>query len=115
MTDDDELGDVLAEIVGDTVPVGDPDVEGDAEGDALGLVVPDVVPVPDALADADGELEPEMVAVGEPVPLAELESQLYGYGALDVHGNAVVLFKGEWQLETCAKAFPKAKFVEHGA
>jgi peptide chain release factor 3 len=52
---------------------------------------------------------------GEPVPLAELEGQLYGYGALDVHGQPVVLFKGEWQLETCAKAFPKTRFVELGA
>ncbi|MDI1448262.1 peptide chain release factor 3 [Polyangium sp. 6x1] len=52
---------------------------------------------------------------GEPVPLAELESQLYGYGALDVHGQPVVLFKGDWQLETCAKAFPKTRFVELGA
>jgi peptide chain release factor 3 len=51
---------------------------------------------------------------GEPVPLSELEGQLYGYGALDVHGNAVVLFKGEWQLETCAKAFPRSRFVELG-
>jgi peptide chain release factor 3 len=52
---------------------------------------------------------------GEPLPLAQLESNLYGYGALDVHGNAVVLFKGEWQLETCAKAFPKTQFVELGS
>jgi peptide chain release factor 3 len=52
---------------------------------------------------------------GEAVPLGELEGQLFGYGALDVHGNAVVLFKGEWQLETCAKAFPRTKFVELGA
>ena len=51
---------------------------------------------------------------GEPLPLAELESQLYGYGALDIHGRPVVLFKGDWQLETCAKAFPKARFVELG-
>jgi peptide chain release factor 3 len=51
---------------------------------------------------------------GEPVPLAELESNLYGYGALDVHGNPVVLFKGDWQLESCQKAFPKARFVELG-
>ncbi|XXT75525.1 peptide chain release factor 3 [Sorangium sp. So ce726] len=51
---------------------------------------------------------------GEPVPLAELESNLYGYGALDVHGNAVVLFKGDWQLDACQKAFPKARFVELG-
>jgi len=51
---------------------------------------------------------------GEPVPLADLESSLYGYGARDVHGNAVVLFKGDWQLETCAKAFPKSQFVELG-
>jgi peptide chain release factor 3 len=51
---------------------------------------------------------------GEPVPLADLEGQLYGYGALDVHGNAVVLFKGDWQLQTCSKAFPKTRFVELG-
>ena len=51
---------------------------------------------------------------GEPLPLASLEGNLYGYGALDVHGNAVVLFKGEWQLETCAKAFPRTRFVELG-
>jgi peptide chain release factor 3 len=25
-----------------------------------------------------------------------------------------VLFKGDWQLETCAKAFPKTRFVELG-
>jgi peptide chain release factor 3 len=49
---------------------------------------------------------------GDPVPLAELEGKLFGYGALDVHGQAVVLFKGDWQLETCAKAFPGSKFVE---
>ena len=49
---------------------------------------------------------------GEPVPLAELEGNLFGYGALDVHGQSVVLFKGDWQLETCAKAFPNSKFVE---
>jgi peptide chain release factor 3 len=51
---------------------------------------------------------------GEAVPLAELESQLYGYGALDIHGAPVVLFKGEWQLEACAKAFPRSRFVELG-
>jgi peptide chain release factor 3 len=51
---------------------------------------------------------------GESVPLAELESKLYGYGAIDVHGSPVVLFKGEWQLEACAKAFPKTRFVELG-
>jgi peptide chain release factor 3 len=51
---------------------------------------------------------------GEPVPLADLEGQLYGYGALDVHGKSVVLFKGNWQLETCSKAFPKSRFVELG-
>jgi peptide chain release factor 3 len=51
---------------------------------------------------------------GEGVPLAELESQLHGYGAVDVHDNPVVLFKGEWQLESCAKAFPRTRFVELG-
>jgi peptide chain release factor 3 len=51
---------------------------------------------------------------GEPLPLAELSGQLYGYGALDVHNHQVVLFKGEWQLETCAKAFPKSRLVELG-
>ncbi|MEO7327261.1 MAG: EF-Tu/IF-2/RF-3 family GTPase, partial [Minicystis sp.] len=51
---------------------------------------------------------------GEALALNELEGQLYGYGALDVHGNAVVLFKGDWQLETCAKAFPRSRFVELG-
>jgi peptide chain release factor 3 len=51
---------------------------------------------------------------GEAVPIAELESQLYGYGALDIHGNPVVLFKGDWQMETCAKAFPRSQFVELG-
>jgi peptide chain release factor 3 len=52
---------------------------------------------------------------GEPLPLSELEGRLFGYGALDVHGNHVVLFKGEWQLDTCAKAFPKTRFVELGS
>ena len=52
---------------------------------------------------------------GEALPLAELESQLHGYGAIDIHGNHVVLFKGEWQLEACAKAFPKTRFVELGS
>ena len=51
---------------------------------------------------------------GEPVPLAQLETNLYGYGALDIHANPVVLFKGEWQLATCAKAFPNTRFVELG-
>jgi peptide chain release factor 3 len=51
---------------------------------------------------------------GEALPLAELENNLYGYGALDVRGNPVVLFKGEWQLQTCAKAFPRSRFVELG-
>ena len=51
---------------------------------------------------------------GEAVPLAQLESSLYGYGALDIHANPVVLFKGEWQLTTCAKAFPNTRFVELG-
>jgi peptide chain release factor 3 len=51
---------------------------------------------------------------GEAVPLGELESQLYGYGAVDVRGNHVVLFKGDWQLESCAKAFPRTRFVELG-
>jgi peptide chain release factor 3 len=51
---------------------------------------------------------------GEPIPLAELELKLFGYGALDVHDNPVVLFKGDWQLEQCAKAFPKTRFVELG-
>jgi peptide chain release factor 3 len=52
---------------------------------------------------------------GEALPLSQLESNLYGYGALDVHGAAVVLFKGDWQLETCAKAFPRTRFVELGS
>ncbi|MFO0550282.1 MAG: peptide chain release factor 3 [Polyangiaceae bacterium] len=52
---------------------------------------------------------------GEPLPLAKLEGLLFGYGALDVHGQPVVLFKGEWQLDTCAKAFPNTRFVELGA
>ena len=51
---------------------------------------------------------------GEIPPLAKLESLLFGYGATDVHGNPVVLFKGPWQLETCAKSFPNTKFVELG-
>jgi peptide chain release factor 3 len=51
---------------------------------------------------------------GEIPPLDKLESLLFGYGAKDVHGNPVVLFKGSWQLETCAKAFPNARFVELG-
>ena len=51
---------------------------------------------------------------GEAIPLAELESQLYGYGAVDIHGSPVVLFKGEWQLDSCAKAFPRSRFVELG-
>ena len=49
---------------------------------------------------------------GEQLPLAELEGKLFGYGALDVHSQPVVLFKGDWQLETCAKAFPNTQFVE---
>jgi peptide chain release factor 3 len=49
---------------------------------------------------------------GEPIPLAELESSLYGYGALDVYGRAVVLFKGSWQLAQCEEAFPKSSFQE---
>jgi peptide chain release factor 3 len=51
---------------------------------------------------------------GEEVPLAKLEGLLYGYGALDIHGSPVVLFKGEWQLETCKKGFPNTRFVELG-
>ncbi len=51
---------------------------------------------------------------GEELPLSRLESLLFGYGALDIHGAPVVLFKGEWQLETCAKAFPNTRFVELG-
>ncbi len=51
---------------------------------------------------------------GEVPPLAKLEGLLFGYGAHDVHGNPVVLFKGTWQLETCEKAFPNTKFVELG-
>ena len=31
-----------------------------------------------------------------------------------IRRNAVVLFKGEWQLQTCAKAFPRTRFVELG-
>jgi peptide chain release factor 3 len=49
------------------------------------------------------------------IPIARLESLLFGYGALDVHGSPVVLFKGEWQLEQCQKAFPDAELVELGA
>jgi peptide chain release factor 3 len=51
---------------------------------------------------------------GEVLPLADLESQLHGYGAVDVRDNPVVLFKGEWQLEACKKAFPRTRFVELG-
>ena len=29
-------------------------------------------------------------------------------------GDPVVLFKGEWQLETCSKNFPNTRFVELG-
>ena len=49
------------------------------------------------------------------IPLARLESLLFGYGALDVHGSPVVLFKGEWQLEQCQKAYPDVELVELGA
>ncbi len=51
-------------------------------------------------------------ADGAPLPLADLEAGLYGYGALDVYGRAVVLFKGDWQLDACARAFPDAKFLD---
>jgi len=53
-------------------------------------------------------------AEGEPLPLSRLDSMLFGYGALDVHSNPVVLFKGEWQLDSCAKNFPNTKFLELG-
>jgi len=53
-------------------------------------------------------------AEGEPLPLSRLDDLLFGYGALDVHNNPVVLFKGEWQLETCSKNFPNTRFVELG-
>jgi peptide chain release factor 3 len=53
-------------------------------------------------------------AEGEALPLSRLDDLLFGYGALDIHGNPVVLFKGEWQLETCAKNFPNTKFLELG-
>ena len=52
---------------------------------------------------------------GENFPLARLESLLFGYGALDVHGNPVVLFKGEWQFEQCKKAYPDVELLELGA
>ncbi len=48
------------------------------------------------------------------IPLSRLESLLFGYGALDVHGKPVVLFKGEWQLEQTQKAYPDVEFVELG-
>jgi peptide chain release factor 3 len=48
------------------------------------------------------------------IPLARLEGLLFGYGALDVHGNPVVLFKGDWQLEQTQKAYPDVEFVELG-
>jgi peptide chain release factor 3 len=51
---------------------------------------------------------------GEPLPLAELEGLLHGYGALDQYGQPVVLFKGTWQLDACQAAFPKTQFVELG-
>jgi peptide chain release factor 3 len=52
---------------------------------------------------------------GEALPMTRLDAMLFGYGALDVHGHPVVLFKGEWQLESCAKNFPNTKFLELGA
>jgi peptide chain release factor 3 len=94
--------------------------EGDAIVGAVGELQFDVVKHRLAAEyGADVRLERLSVSLarwveGEPVPLAELEGQLYGFGTLDVHGNSVVLFKGEWQLETCAKAFPKSRFVELG-
>jgi peptide chain release factor 3 len=48
------------------------------------------------------------------LPLAQLESLLFGYGALDVHGNPVVLFKGDWQLEQVQKAYPDVELIELG-
>ncbi len=52
---------------------------------------------------------------GELPPMADLENDLFGYGVYDVHDRPVVIFKGEWQLESCAKAFPRTRFVELGA
>lgn len=49
---------------------------------------------------------------GEALPLGDLASQLLGYGALDIHGNPVVLFKGDWQLAQCQEMFPKTVFRE---
>lgn len=94
--------------------------EGDAIVGAVGELQFDVVKHRLAAEyGADVRLERLSVSLarwveGEPVPLSELEGQLYGYGTLDVHGNPVVLFKGAWQLETCAKAFPRTRFVELG-
>jgi peptide chain release factor 3 len=51
---------------------------------------------------------------GEALPLSRLDSMLLGYGALDVHGRPVVLFKGDWQREQCENEFPKTRFVELG-
>jgi peptide chain release factor 3 len=51
---------------------------------------------------------------GEPLPLARLDSMLFGYGALDIHSQPVVLFKGEWQLEQCKEHFPDTQFIELG-
>jgi peptide chain release factor 3 len=51
---------------------------------------------------------------GEPLPLSRLDSMLFGYGARDVHGQPVVLFKGTWQLESCQKQFPNTRFLELG-
>jgi hypothetical protein len=82
------------------------------------LLVPEREAAPDL--EAEGEPEGEEVpdeerdGEGEELPLARLEGLLFGYGALDVHGRPVVLFKGEWQLETCSKAYPNTRFVELG-
>ncbi len=51
---------------------------------------------------------------GEPLPLSRLDAMLFGYGATDVHGAPVVLFKGTWQLESCQKHFPDTRFLELG-
>jgi peptide chain release factor 3 len=72
--------------------------------------------------DVDARLEPMTIEFarwiskkdGSPVDLAAYERERVGLAALNVRGRPVVLFAGEWQLNSAKRTFPDLVFEETG-
>jgi peptide chain release factor 3 len=95
--------------------------EGEAVLGAVGRLQLEVVKYRlKAEYDADVRLEPLSVEFarwishknGDVVDLAAYDREQVGTSALNIRGRAVVLFAGEWQLNSAGRAFPDLVFED---